>query len=108
MHIRSRQMERPGKVLGRRGAGALHPALNDSTDRFIPFLWFLCANSVDHRTVLGGWEDRANRGDAFGGNPPGYGFPLTLSLSLQGRGLGERQRDNGGAAGCDQRRNESS
>src|SRR5437899_10489716 len=66
-------MELPGQFLGCRGAGALHPALNDSTDRFIPFLWFLCANSVDHRTVLCGWEDRVNRGETFGGNPPGDG-----------------------------------
>src|SRR2546426_10509216 len=71
MHILSCQVELPGQFLGRRGAGALHPALNNSTDRFIPFREFLCANSVDRRTILSGWEDRANRGETFGSNPPG-------------------------------------
>src|SRR5438093_751936 len=102
LHLRSRQMELPGQFLGCRGAGALHPALNDSTDRFIPFLEFLCANFFDRRTILGGRKDRANRGEAFGSDPAGYGFPLTLPLSLQGRGLEEWQRDNGGAAGFNQ------
>src|SRR3989475_5141442 len=73
LHFRSRQMELPGQLLGCRGAGALHPALNDSTDCFIPFLEFLCANFFDRRTVFGGREDRANRGEAFGGDPAGDG-----------------------------------
>ena len=71
LHLRSRQMELPGQFFGCRGAGALHPALNDSTDRFIPFLEFLCANSFYRRTVLGGRKDRANRSEAFGGDPAG-------------------------------------
>src|SRR5207245_8025874 len=66
LHLRSREMELPGQFLGCRGAGALHPALNNSTDRFIPFLEFLCANSFYLRHILGGKAERANSGEVFG------------------------------------------